>query len=84
MINKNEANSYMVLGFRDVSVLRQWRSQVIGIGWAPAVRWPISLALRARLRDMSGTNVVLWAGTCPGRPVLCYATVLRTAGEPVA
>ena len=33
-----------------------------------------SRALRARLRDMSRTNTVLWPGTCPARPGLCYAT----------
>ena len=33
----------------------------------------LSRALRARLRDMSGTDMahmVLWAGTCPARPAL--------------
>ena len=34
----------------------------------------LSRALRARLRDMSGTDMVLWAGTCPARPALRYAT----------
>ena len=33
-----------------------------------------SCVLRARLCDMSGTNMVLWAGTCPARPALRYAT----------
>ena len=31
---------------------------------------------RARSRDMSGTNMVLWPGTCPARPGLRYATGL--------
>ena len=35
-----------------------------------------SRAIRARLRAMSGTNMVLWAGTCPARPALRYATAL--------
>ena len=25
---------------------------------------------------MSVTNMVLWPGTCPARPILCYATGL--------
>ena len=33
-----------------------------------------SCALRARLRDMTGTNMVLWLGTCLARPGLCYTT----------
>ena len=44
--------------------------------------WPGTLAhLRAcvRLHDMSGTNMVLWPGTCPARPGLCYATDLGEA-----
>ena len=36
---------------------------------------PRSCALRARLCDMSGTNMALWPGTCPPRPALRYATV---------
>ena len=34
----------------------------------------LSRVLHMRSRDMSGTNVVLWPGTCPDRPDLCYAT----------
>ena len=30
-------------------------------------------ALRARLLDMSGTNTVLWAGTCPASSALRHA-----------
>ena len=40
--------------------LVQWRSQVTGIGGAPAVCQPM----------------VLWPGTCQARPGLCYATGL--------
>ena len=32
------------------------------------------LALSARLRDMSGMNIVLWPGMCPARPSLHKAT----------
>ena len=42
--------------------LTQWRSQVTGIGRAPAVCQPM----------------VLWPGTCPARPGLRYATDLVT------
>ena len=41
--------------------LDQWRSQVIGIGRAPALGSLTTLAL-ARSRDMSGMNMVLWPG----------------------
>ena len=34
----------------------------------------LSRALRARLRDMIGTDMVLWVATCPARPALHYAT----------
>ena len=30
--------------------------------------------LRTRLRDMNGTNMVLWPGICPAIPGLSYAT----------
>ena len=50
------------------SSLAQWRSQVIGIGRAPTVHWPISFASRM--------NMVLWLGMCPARPGLRYATGL--------
>ena len=35
-------------------------------------------ALCSRSRDMSGTNMMLWPGTCPARPGLGYATVSFT------
>ena len=35
-----------------------------------------SHALHVRSCDMSGTNMVLWPGTCPARPSLRYTTVL--------
>ena len=35
---------------------------------------PLALRSCARLRDMSGTNMLLWPGTCPARPGLRYAT----------
>ena len=38
---------------------------------------PLASCLRTllmRSRDMSGTNMVLWPGTCPARPSLRYTT----------
>ena len=59
-----------------ITSLRQWRSQVIGIVWAPTIHLPISLALVHALQDRR-TNMVLWPGMCLARPGLRYATGLR-------
>ena len=59
--------------------MAQWCSQVIGIGRAPGQYQCMLARACAILRDMSGTNAVLWVGTCPARPALRYAT--GTAGD---
>ena len=56
----------------------QWRSQVIGFGRAPGQYQCMLACAHAILRDMGGTNAVLWAGTCPARPTLRYTTGCHT------
>ena len=51
--------------------------QVIGIGRHMLYASPLasrSHALCARSHNISGTNMVLWPGTYPPRPALCYFT----------
>ena len=52
----------------------QWRSQVIGIGRAPAVRLTIVLTTLALSHTHERDK--LWAGMCLARPGLCVCVLM--------
>ena len=60
-------------GASTFSMPRRKLAHPSGVARSFVLAWHL-LALRVRLRDMSGTNIVLWPDMCPARPGLYYIT----------